>query len=157
MPSAGLTAVSVTPTERRAEPVRADHHQVIRKGEAMAATGSGQGPEGPALRFRGAESAPAPIADEDAARRPGGRPSGEDRTGRETSCLSPADGNDGRADEPVPIVEVERQRDLLPVMAEKISGELSGCRRTVDPTGKSQRHLRFGMRCGRSEAHSTDE
>jgi len=55
-------------------------------------------------------------------------------------------------------VEVERKRDLLPaVMAEQITGELSGCRRTVDPARERQRHLRFGMRRGCTKAHPADE
>jgi len=71
--------------------------------------------------------------------------------------LSPADGENGGADETVPLVAVERKRDLLAMMAEQITGKLCGSRGAVDPTRKSQRHLRLGMRPGRSQAHPTDE
>jgi len=116
-----------------------------------------EGTEGPILRLRGNESAPAAVADENAARRPASLGSVEDRTGGESSRLRPANGDDGCADEPVLVVEVERKRDLLPVMAEQITGELSGCRRTVDPARERQRHLRFGMRRGCTKAHPADE
>ena len=66
----------------------------------------------------------------------------EDRACREASCLNPADSNDGRADQTVPVVQVERQRDVFSVMAEQIASELRRSRRSVDPTGEVE--LRFG-------------
>ena len=36
----------------------------------------------------------------------------EDRVGRQASCLHPASGDDGMANEAVPVVQVQRQREV---------------------------------------------
>ena len=120
----------------------ADHDDVIYHSEPVPAARRSDGMEGAILRFRGAGSAPAAIADEDDAGRPARLGCEEDRTCREPSCLHPTDSDDGRADESVPVVQVERQRDVLTVMAEKIASELRSRRRPVNSTRKVE--LRFG-------------
>jgi hypothetical protein len=72
--------------------------------------------------------------DEDAAGRPADLRSEEERAGRQASCLDPVNGDDGVAEEWVPVVKVERQRDVFSAIAEKIVGEL--CRRgRIVPAG----------------------
>jgi len=50
------------------------------------------------------------------------------------------------SDESVSVVEVERQRDFLSAVAEKIVGELGRRGRIVNPSGELERPLRHGVR-----------
>jgi len=72
----------------------------------------------------------AAIANEDA----DGRPT--DTAPESTGRADPADGDDRRAEELVPFVEVDGERDVLPAMLEEITRELSGRCRVVNPTGE---------------------
>jgi hypothetical protein len=118
--------------EGRAVAARADHDQVIDRHEPVPAVRGSDGSEGATLGFRGAGSAPAAGVDEDEASGPARLGSLEDRACREASCLDPADGQDGRADQAMPVVQVERQRDVLTASAEQVSGELRSRGRPVD-------------------------
>jgi hypothetical protein len=106
--------------------------------KAGAAARRSQGIEGPALRFRGAESAPVPKADDAAARCPAGQRPSEDRAGGQPGRLSPSHGEDRRPDEPMPVVEVDGERDVIPAIPEEIGCELGGRRGPVDPAGERQ-------------------
>jgi hypothetical protein len=81
--------------------------------------------EAAVLGFRGAPGTAAVVANEDAPGPPGRLPSEEDRAAREVSSLDPADCDDGSADQAVPVVQVQRQRDVLTAAAEQVAGELS--------------------------------
>src|ERR1019366_10537213 len=59
----------------------------------------------------------------------------EDRVGRQASCLHPASGDDGMANEAVPVVQVQRQREVLMTAAEEIEGDPRSRGRVVDPPG----------------------
>ena len=72
----------------------------------------------------GATASVAAIADEDAAARMARLGSCEDRSCRQASVLDPAHGHHRRADQAVPVVQVERQRDVLPMMPQEVAGEL---------------------------------
>ncbi len=76
-----------------------------------------------------------------------GRPALQrERAGREASRLDRTDGDDGVSDEPMLVVEVERQRDVLSAIAEKSVGELGRRRRIVHPSGESERCFRHAVR-----------
>jgi len=47
----------------------------------------------------------------------------EARASGQASSLYPANSEDGRTDEAVPVVQVQRQHDVLPMVAEQVSGE----------------------------------
>lgn len=98
------------------------------------------------LAFRDAQAARAAIADEDDAFRSTRLGSLEDRAGREPGGLDRADGEDRMSRETVPLIEVERQDDVLPAVTEEIGGELCRRRRTVDPSGKVERSVAHGFR-----------
>jgi hypothetical protein len=48
--------------------------------------------------------------------------------------LDPANGDNGRPDQAVPVVQIERQRDVLTVMSEQVTSDLCCCGRVIDPT-----------------------
>jgi hypothetical protein len=55
--------------------------------------------------------------------------------GRQASCLHPASGDDGMPNEAVPVVQVQRQREVLMTAAEEIEGDPRSRGRLVDPSG----------------------
>ena len=55
--------------------------------------------------------------------------------GRQASCLHPASGDDGMANEAMPVVQVQRQREVLMTAAEEIEGDPRSRGRVVDPPG----------------------
>jgi hypothetical protein len=78
-------------------------------------------------------------------RRPAHLGSCEDRAGRGPSRLDPADGNDGVADDAMPVVEVERQRDVFRTVAMKIAREASCLERAVNPASQGEPWLEDGV------------
>ena len=76
------------------------------------------------LGFRGATAPVAAITDKNASGGVTRLGTGEDRSCREPGVLDPASGDDGCSDQAMPVVQIERQRDVLPVMPEKVGGEL---------------------------------
>ena len=104
----------------------ADHDHVIGHDIAVPAACCGDGTEGAILAFGGARSTVATVADEDARAGLARLRSEEDRASGKASRLYPANSEDGRTDEAVPVVQVQRQRDVLPMVAQQVSGEL-GC------------------------------
>jgi hypothetical protein len=98
----------------------------------------------------GALGRPAAKADKNEDGRAARLGSLNDRWCREAGCLDPAGGKDRNADEAVLIVQVDRQRDVLPVMGEQVAGEL-GCRGgIVDPPREVQLSVRH--RIGAADA-----
>lgn len=65
---------------------------------------------------------------------------------RKPSRLDQADGNDGVADDAMPVVEVECQRDVLYAVANKIAGEASCRNRIVDPAREVEARFAHGVR-----------
>lgn len=104
--TASLLPCSWQVPEGRAMPPSADHHQVIGHDNAVPAARCGDGTEGALLPFCGARSPIAAVADEDAGAGLARLGSKEDRAGGQAGCLDPSDGEDGRADESVTVVQV---------------------------------------------------
>ena len=112
---------------RNAEPTpSADHDHVIGVDNAVPAACCGDGTEGALLAFGGVRGTVAAVSDEDARAGLARLRPEEDRASGQASSLCPADSEDGRTDEAVPVVQVQRHRDVLPMVAEQVSGEL-GC------------------------------
>jgi hypothetical protein len=84
----------------------ADHHQVIGHDNAVPAACCGDGTEGALLAFGGAGSAVAAVPDEDARAGLARLRPEEDRASGQASSLYPANSEDGRTDEAVPVVQV---------------------------------------------------
>lgn len=76
----------------------------------------------------------------------------EDRVGRQASCLHPASGDDGMANEAVPVVQVQRQREVLMTAAEEIEGDPRSRGRVVDPSGDVAQVLGDRFRMARHPA-----
>jgi len=122
-------------------PPSADHHQVIGDDNPVPAAGCSDGAEGPFLPFRSALGSVAAVADEDARARLSRLCPEEEGTSRQPGRLDPAHGEDGRTDEAVTVVEVQRHRDVLPMVAEQVSGELGCCPWVIDPSWQVERCL----------------
>ncbi len=120
--------------EARAEGSSADRKEVIDHSEPISGADCRECPEGSLLGFRGAGGSVATVTDQHAAGCPAGLRPEKDRASREASCLDPAGGDYGVADEAMPVVQVEGESDILPTAPEEIEGDL-GCRgRVVDPS-----------------------
>ena len=84
---------------------------MVQDGKPGAAARRRQGIEGRLRLFRGTQAAAAAIADENAGCCPAGQRPGKNGAGGQPSCLDPIHSEDRRADEPVPLVEVEGKRE----------------------------------------------
>ena len=104
-------------------PPSADHDHVIGHDNAVPASRCGDGTEGGFLAFGGARSAVAAVPDEDAGAGLARLGPEENRASGQASRLYPANSEDGPTDEAVPVVQVQRHRDVLPMVAEQVSGE----------------------------------
>ena len=103
-------------------PPSADHDHVIGHDDAVPGCMLRRCTEGAFLPFCGARSTVAAVADEDAGAGLARLGTEEDRASGQASRLYPANGEDGRTDEAVPVVQVQRHRDVLPMVAEQVSG-----------------------------------
>jgi hypothetical protein len=101
----------------------ADHDHVIGHDNAVPAACCGDGTKGAVLAFGGARSTVAAAPNEGAGA--GLAPLGpeENRASGQASSLYPANNENGRADKAVPVVQVQHHRDVLPMVAEQVSGE----------------------------------
>ena len=106
---------------------------------------SGEDTEGTVLGCRGATAPVAAIPHKNARGGVACLGTGEDRLCREARVFDPASGDDGRSDQAMPGVQIERQRDVLPVMPEKLTGELGSSPRAVYPTRKPDGCVRIRM------------
>ncbi len=104
-------------------PSSTDHDHVIGHDNAVPAACCGDGTEGAFLAFGGAGSAVAAVPDEDAGAGLTRLGSEGHRASGQASSLYPAKSEDGRADEAVPVVQVQHHRDVLPMVAKQVSGE----------------------------------
>lgn len=104
-------------------PPSADHDYVIGHDNAVPTARCGDGTEGALLAFGGARSAVTTVANEDAGAGVARLGPEEDRASGQASRFYPANREDGRTNEVVPVVQVQRHRDVLPMVAEQVSGE----------------------------------
>ena len=86
-------------------PPSADHDHVIGHDNAVPAARCGDGTEGAVLAFGGARSTVAAVADEDAGAGLARLRPKEDRASGQASRLYPANGEDGRTDEALSVVQ----------------------------------------------------
>jgi len=60
--------------------------------------------------------------------------------------LDPSDGNDAVPDEAVPVIEVQREGDVLPAVPEQVAGDSGGDDRIVDPRRSDEPRSSHGWR-----------
>ncbi len=109
--------------------------------DAVAAARSGEGTECAFLPFRGARSSVATISDKDHRARLARPGTEENRAGGEASGLHPPDGEEHRADQPVPFVEADGKRDVLLAMPEQVTCELGCCSQGRQYDGEASTEL----------------
>lgn len=124
----------------------ADHEHMIGHDNAVPAVPCGDGMERALLAFCGAQSTIAAVADEDAGAGLARLRPEEDRVSGEPGCLNPPHGEGGRADETMTVVHAQCHRDVLPMVAKQVSGELGCGRRIVNPAWQVQGCLRDSVR-----------